>query len=266
MSVPRMVNFRKEALDAGKDPATMPILVEHFVVVGKAEAEETASYWRFIPRLWQTYVNEPDPQVINNRADVETTLEEVYAPWPVSTAPAVHIAALQKFFDNGATQVYVHFGQFDQYGVIDFYGRHVLPQLRASDVLGTRRSAERKSTAWVCRMGLDKSACPHLMYVLQRCGPWRRADTLLRGWRRGDGEAGQGRVAFGRRFGARNGGAARTGRIVTTPIAGMPMAFRGCRHPAFKRVGGRQSAVGREGEFIVGDPWSLVRSRFVDRH
>ena len=139
MSIPRMTNFQQGALDAGKDPATMPILVEHFVVVGgKAEAEEAASYWRFIPRAWQAYVNEADPQVINNRADVETFLEEVYAPWPVSTDPAVHIAALQKLFDNGATQVYVHSGQFDQYGVIDFYGRYVLPQLRASGVLGTQ--------------------------------------------------------------------------------------------------------------------------------
>ncbi len=139
MSVPRMINFRQGALAAGKDPAAMPILVEHFVVVGgKAEAEEAASYWRFIPRSWQTYVNEPDPRVINNRADVETSLEEVYASWPVSTDPAVHIAALQKLFDNGATQVYVHSGQFDQYGVIDFYGRYVLPQLRASGVLGAQ--------------------------------------------------------------------------------------------------------------------------------
>ena len=139
MSVPRMINFRQGALAAGKDPAAMPILVEHFVVVGgKTEAEEAASYWRFIPRSWQTYVNEPDPRVINNRADVETSLEEVYSSWPVSTDPAVHIAALQKLFDNGATQVYVHSGQFDQYGVIDFYGRYVLPQLRASGVLGAQ--------------------------------------------------------------------------------------------------------------------------------
>lgn len=57
-------------------------------------------------------------------------------PWMANEAHAVHIAALQKRFDNGATQVYVHSGQFDQYGVIDFYGRYALPQLRASGVLG----------------------------------------------------------------------------------------------------------------------------------
>ena len=137
LNAPRMLNYRQGALDAGKDPSAMPILVEQFVVVGgKAEAEEAASYWRFIPRAWQPYVNVPDPRVINNRADVEVPLEQVYASWPVSEDPAVHVAALQKLFAAGATQVYVHSGQFDQYRVLDFYSRYVLPQLRASGTIG----------------------------------------------------------------------------------------------------------------------------------
>jgi F420-dependent hydroxymycolic acid dehydrogenase len=41
--------------------------------------------------------------------------------------PALHIAALQKLFDSGATIVNVHSGQLDQRKVIDFYGRSVLP-------------------------------------------------------------------------------------------------------------------------------------------
>lgn len=139
LSVPRMLNFRQGALDVGKDPAALPILVEQFVVVGgRAEAQEAASYWRFIPKAWQPYVNEPNPRVINNRADVEIPLEQVYASWPVSDDPAVHVAALQRLFDAGATQVYVHSGQFDQYQAIDFYGRYVLPRLRAAGTLGPR--------------------------------------------------------------------------------------------------------------------------------
>jgi F420-dependent hydroxymycolic acid dehydrogenase len=42
--------------------------------------------------------------------------------------PGIHIAALQKLFDSGATIVNVHSGQADQRKVIDFYGRSVLPQ------------------------------------------------------------------------------------------------------------------------------------------
>jgi F420-dependent hydroxymycolic acid dehydrogenase len=123
--------FEAGARAAGRDPAAIPILVEAFVVVGnQADAELAAAYWRFIPKAWTSLVNEPDPVRILHRSEVEIPLEEVYKDWPISTDPNVHVQALQKLFDAGATQVYVHSGQPNQQRVIDFYGRQVLPRLR----------------------------------------------------------------------------------------------------------------------------------------
>jgi len=57
---------------------------------------------------------------------------------PTSEDPAVHVKALQKLFEQGATQIIVHAGQHDQQRMIDFYGTQVLPQLRSAGVIGAR--------------------------------------------------------------------------------------------------------------------------------
>jgi F420-dependent hydroxymycolic acid dehydrogenase len=123
--------FEEGARAAGKDPANMPRLAEHFVVVGgKAEAEESARMWRFIPNAWTEFVNNPDPREILKQAEKELPLEKVYSNWLVSDDADEHAQSIQKLIDGGVTQVYVHSGQFDQQRVIDFYSREVLPRLR----------------------------------------------------------------------------------------------------------------------------------------
>jgi TAT-translocated FGD2 family F420-dependent dehydrogenase len=117
------------ARDAGKNPATMPVLVERFVVVGdRDDAARAAALWRFLPRAFKTYYDILDPAEIQQRANVELPLDEVIADWAVGSDPAVHIAAVQSLFDSGATIVNIHSGQADQRAVIDFYARSVLPQ------------------------------------------------------------------------------------------------------------------------------------------
>jgi dTDP-glucose pyrophosphorylase len=49
----------------------------------------------------------------------------------VSEDPGVHVVAIQKLTEMGATDVFIHSGQHDQQRVIEFYGREVLPRLRA---------------------------------------------------------------------------------------------------------------------------------------
>ena len=97
------------------------------VVLGTAaftddDAAKAAALWRFLPKAFKTYYNIPDPAAIEQRADAELPLDKVYADWPISTDPAVHVAALKKLFDSGVTIVNVHSGQPDQKKVIDFYG------------------------------------------------------------------------------------------------------------------------------------------------
>jgi hypothetical protein len=52
----------------------------------------------------------------------------------VSTDPEVHVKALQEAFKGGATEVHIHSGQADQRGVIEFYGKEVLPRLRKGNI------------------------------------------------------------------------------------------------------------------------------------
>lgn len=122
--------FEEGAIAAGKDPTTLPTLVEHFVIVGgKAEAEAGARLWRFGPSAWKL-LDEPDPRVIERMAAAESSLEDVYSRWVVSEEPEAHIAGVQTLLDKGATHIFVHATQPDQERVIDFYSRHVLPRFR----------------------------------------------------------------------------------------------------------------------------------------
>ena len=111
------------ARGAGKNPSTMPVIIEHYVVVGdKAEAEKAAELW-FDVR---------DPAQIQRRADAETPLDEVMKGWPTGTDPAAHIKAARELFDSGVSVVNVHSGQADQKRVIEFYAQHVLPAFKQS--------------------------------------------------------------------------------------------------------------------------------------
>jgi alkanesulfonate monooxygenase SsuD/methylene tetrahydromethanopterin reductase-like flavin-dependent oxidoreductase (luciferase family) len=118
------------ARSAGKDPKTMPVFVESFVVVGdQSEAQAPAKQWNFIPKAFKGYQNIPDPVEIERRAAAELPLPKVYEDWTVNSNPDAHVAAIKQLFDSGVTIVNVHSGQVDQQKVIDFYGREVLPRL-----------------------------------------------------------------------------------------------------------------------------------------
>jgi TAT-translocated FGD2 family F420-dependent dehydrogenase len=122
--------FEAGAREAGKDPAQMPVFVEQYVLVGDAnDARQAAELWRFQPKAWKPYWNIPDPHLIQQRADAEVPLEQVYADWPMGTDPAVHVRMLDELFKSGVTEVHIHSGQPDQKRVIDFYGKEVLPRI-----------------------------------------------------------------------------------------------------------------------------------------
>lgn len=128
--------FEKGARAAGKNPQDMPVLIEHFVVVGdERDARAAAQMWRFEPKAFKTYHNIPDPKVIQRRAEEEVPLETVYADWPVSTEPEPHIEAITALFKSGATIVNIHSGQADQRRVLEFYGERVLPNVRGNEAI-----------------------------------------------------------------------------------------------------------------------------------
>ena len=119
------------ARSGGKNPGSMPVLVEAFVVVGdQTEAQTPAKLWNFIPKAFKGYQNIPDPAEIERRAQAELPLPKVFGDWTVSADPEVHVKAIQKLLEGGATIVNIHSGQPDQQKVIEFYGREVLPRLK----------------------------------------------------------------------------------------------------------------------------------------
>jgi TAT-translocated FGD2 family F420-dependent dehydrogenase len=119
------------ARDAGKDPATMPVVAETFVVVGdENDARESAELWRFIPKAFESYFGIADPAEIQRRAEAEVPLDKLIAEWSVGTDPNKHIDAIRKLFDSGIKSVNIHVGQTDQRRAIEFFGTKVLPALR----------------------------------------------------------------------------------------------------------------------------------------
>jgi alkanesulfonate monooxygenase SsuD/methylene tetrahydromethanopterin reductase-like flavin-dependent oxidoreductase (luciferase family) len=53
-----------------------------------------------------------------------------YSNWTVSEDPEEHARAIERYYEAGVTDVFVHSGQEDQARVIDFFGAKVLPLLR----------------------------------------------------------------------------------------------------------------------------------------
>jgi TAT-translocated FGD2 family F420-dependent dehydrogenase len=116
---------------AGKDPAAMPVLVEQYVVVGdEAVARKAAELWRFGPKAFKGYYNDPSPAHIQQLAEQQVPLQQVMQDWAIGTDPSVHLAKLRALFDSGVTIVNVHAGQPDPERVIALYRDHVLPQFR----------------------------------------------------------------------------------------------------------------------------------------
>ncbi len=117
------------AKDARKNTAQMPVMIEHFVVVGDVkEAATDAELWRFLPEAHAIR----DPKELQQRAISELSIDAILGDWSVGTDPQVHIEGIQRLFESGATIVNIHPAQKDQEKAIEFYRRFVLPELKAS--------------------------------------------------------------------------------------------------------------------------------------
>lgn len=123
--------WEKAARDSGKDPRKLPIMVEHWVVVGdEREANRVAKRWRFIPKAWETgFFDNISPSTIQTSAEKRISLREVYEQWPVSSEPEPHIGSIRELVELGATHIVVHSPSSNQKKFIEFYGRKILPRI-----------------------------------------------------------------------------------------------------------------------------------------
>ena len=117
--------------EAGKDPKLMPVVVEHWAIVGDEEdAKVPAQKWQFIPNAWKHgYFDNINPADIEKRAKEEIPLEKVYGDWIVSKDPSEHEDAIRELSRLGATHIVVHVPSENQKEVIDFYGGKVIPKI-----------------------------------------------------------------------------------------------------------------------------------------
>lgn len=120
--------FEKGAREAGRDPSRMGKRVEVFAVVGdRDEVTHGAQLWRF-GAAGGFGLDKPNPVDIQRTAE-ETPVADPAAGWLVGTDPGVHVEAIQRIRDGGATP-FVHFAQRNPLDAIDFYRKQVLPKLR----------------------------------------------------------------------------------------------------------------------------------------
>jgi coenzyme F420-dependent glucose-6-phosphate dehydrogenase len=123
--------YEKGAREAGKDPATMPRILQ--VKVSFADSEEQAV--EYAMKEWPNGgMNFPKAD-IRNPEDFEAMSKlvrpENYKNRVLLTPDlSEHVAHIQHFIDLGFNEIYIHNVARNQEAFIEAYGKHVVPNLR----------------------------------------------------------------------------------------------------------------------------------------
>ncbi len=135
-----MARFEKGAREAGKDPATMPRIIQLHVSWAEsreAAVEQAVREWpnggmKFpkgdirYPEDFAAMAAIVGPEDFTNRVLMTPDLDE-------------HAAHIQHYIDLGFTEVYVHNVGRNQTEFIRAYGKSVIPQLRWPTLVGSRQ-------------------------------------------------------------------------------------------------------------------------------
>jgi alkanesulfonate monooxygenase SsuD/methylene tetrahydromethanopterin reductase-like flavin-dependent oxidoreductase (luciferase family) len=137
-----MARFEKGAREAGKDPATMPRLMQ--IHVSWAESREAAVEQAV--KEWPTGGMPFPKQDIRSPEDFEA-MRRLVRPEDfknrVLMTPDLdeHVAEIQKYVDFGFTDIYIHQVGRDQGAFIDAYAKHVLPKVKWPGRAGSAAAA-----------------------------------------------------------------------------------------------------------------------------
>lgn len=125
-------NFEEGARQGGKDPSTMPKLIE--LNVAYTDDTEAAvgwfkKYWAgtFIPALFGQKIYTPAMSAKNGAAVGADTIQKKAC---ISGKAEDHIKYAQQFIELGFTHLYFHSADPDQTSFLQAYGRDVLPKIR----------------------------------------------------------------------------------------------------------------------------------------
>jgi coenzyme F420-dependent glucose-6-phosphate dehydrogenase len=125
-------NFAKGARKAGKDPSSMPRLIELSVAYTDdidAAIQEKLKYWAgtFVPALFNQNIYTPAMSAENGAVVGPDSIKKTGC---FSSDPQDHIKFAQQYIDLGFDSLIVHYGGPDQKGFIERYSRDVMPKLR----------------------------------------------------------------------------------------------------------------------------------------
>ena len=125
-------NFEAGARERGKDPSSLPRLIE--LNVAYTDDLETAvqyfrQYWAgsFIPALYNQKIYTPAMSAENGAVVGADVIRQSAC---ISANPDDHVRFAQRFLDLGFDQLYFHSPEPDQRGFLERYGRDVVPRLR----------------------------------------------------------------------------------------------------------------------------------------
>jgi G6PDH family F420-dependent oxidoreductase len=125
-----MDRFEKGAQEAGKDPSSMPRMLQVKVSVADSDEEAVESAVRDWPNGGMNFPKAD----IRNPEDFEAMAKlvrpENFKNRVLTTANLdKHVEYLQHFIDLGFGEIYVHNVNRDQEKFIEAYGKHVIPNL-----------------------------------------------------------------------------------------------------------------------------------------
>lgn len=127
-------SFEAGAREVGKDPSTMPRMIE--LGVAYTADEEKAiecrkTYWAgaAIPAMYTERIYTPAMSAANGKSVGADTIKQSVC---ISDDPAEHARMAQRYIDLGFDHLVFHCGGPDQQAFIEGYGRDVLPRLRSS--------------------------------------------------------------------------------------------------------------------------------------
>ena len=127
-------NFDAGATDAGKNPTTMPRMIElgaDFTADEQQAIDARKAYWAgvFVPALFTEKIFTPTMSEENGKSVGAEIIRESVC---ISADPDVHVNFARRYLDLGFDHLIFHSAGPDQRAFLDAYGRHVLPRLRQS--------------------------------------------------------------------------------------------------------------------------------------
>jgi coenzyme F420-dependent glucose-6-phosphate dehydrogenase len=125
-------NFDEAARNEGKDPASLPRMIELNVAYTndtQSAVQAFEKYWAgsFVPALFDQKIYTPQRSAENGKVVGTDTIKRMSL---ISGNADDHVKYAQQYIDAGFTDIIFHSPGPDQRAFIEHYGRDVLPRLR----------------------------------------------------------------------------------------------------------------------------------------